>query len=119
MSIIFDDSISDESNINSNSGRASSSNDTMILGLTGQFVFWLVFSFVSALIFAKYSRNLCQYLFTTMAWTYIWILFTQSWNTMERDPKDIGMLVAAGILGWGIGTSLIWKNRDWRNTFLD
>lgn len=83
------------------------------------FAFWLIFSLVFSLIFARYSRNCCEYLFSTIAWTFLWILFTQSWNTMERPPREIGMLVLAGLIGWGIGTFFVWKNRGWRNGFLD
>lgn len=76
------------------------------------FIFWLLFSLISAAVLAKFSRGFCAYAFTTLSWTFIWILLIQSWNQQERQPHEIGMLILAGAIGWFIGTFLIWKTRN-------
>jgi hypothetical protein len=92
-------------------------NETMF---TKQFIFLLVFSLVSAAVLAKFSRGLCAYLFTSLAWIFIWKLLIQSWNSEERSAHEVGMLAMAGLIGWAIGTFIIWrKRRGFRQGFFE
>lgn len=98
-----------------------SSNSSNEFKLEGAFIFWLLFSLISSAVFAKYSRSLCAYLFTTMAWLFLWTMFAQAYNEMnlERNPHQTGLLILAGAIGWIIGTFLIWRNRKPSNFFID
>jgi len=84
-------------------------------------IFWLLFSLISSAILAKFSRSLCGYLFTTFSWYFIFLLFAQSWNELniEKDPREIGLLITAGFIGWAIGTYIVWRNRGFSNLFID
>jgi len=87
--------------------------------ITAQIWFWVLFSAVSSAIFARYSRGLCAFLFLSFAWIYIWILFTQAWATMERDPNDIAFIAVGSLVGWTIGTFFVWKSRGWNKSFFE
>lgn len=85
----------------------------------GKFIYWLIFSLISALILSRFAKGMCAYLFTSLAWIYLWMLFTQSWSTMERRPQEVGLIAVASLIGWAIGTFLVWKKKDWRTGFFD
>ena len=82
-------------------------------------VYWLIFSFISAAIFAKFAKGACAFLFISFSWIFLWMLFTQSWSTMERHPREVGMIAVASLIGWFIGTFIFWRKRDWRNGFFE
>lgn len=94
-------------------------NDTDNIQPDPNIIFWLLFSTVSSMVFARYSKGMCTYLFLSFSWIYIWLIFTQSWSVMERSPHDIALIAAASLLGWLIGTLIVWRKKSWGACFFE
>lgn len=81
---------------------------------------WLIGSVVIAIILARWSKgSLCAYIFWSLAWLYISILLTQTHRKFQRGPKVVCSTAVASLIGWFIGTCLVWKVRDHRVMFFD
>ena len=73
---------------------------------------WILISIVISVFLSKFSRySLCQYLYFSFCWVFLTILISQSWNKFERDNEQILMTTSGAIIGWVIGTVLVWKHR--------
>ena len=71
---------------------------------------WLILSLVISIILARFAKgSMCSYLFMSMAWLYIIVLMTQSQRKMQRSGKLIVCALGATLLGWIIGTCVIWR----------
>lgn len=75
-------------------------------------IFWIIVSLVTALLLAKYSKGLCNYLFIKISWIYVTILITQVWECGEKEPKTLAYTTVASIIGWTLGTFIVWKSRS-------
>lgn len=87
--------------------------DTSFMGTMNErrtFIIWLIISIILAMIFARYSQGLCAYLFVSFAWLFIWTLATQSWSCGERVKEDVAFALFATVLGWVIGTFVVWRS---------
>lgn len=80
-------------------------------------IFWLIVSLITSFVFARYSKGFCAYMFASLTWIFLWVLFTQAWQMQERKPEHIAASTAASILGWAIGTFIVWKKRGYRDAF--
>lgn len=73
---------------------------------------WIVISIVISVVLSKFSRySLCQYLYFSFCWIFLTILVSQSYHKFERDNKQMLATTTGAIIGWVIGTILVWKNR--------
>lgn len=81
---------------------------------------WIIVSFISALILSRFSKNsMCTYLFFSMSWLLLTILISQAYRKYERDHLAITATFAASLTGWIIGTTLLWKRKDFRGLFFE
>lgn len=85
--------------------------------INGSLLFWVVFSAVSSAIFAKYSKGLCAYMYFSLSWLFVWLLFAQVWNYEKENRSDYLLTGGAALLGWAIGTFFIWKSRKYNQIF--
>lgn len=70
----------------------------------------VLLSMAFAIVTSRFSRqNLCQFVYFSLCWTLIIVLVTQSLGKYERDNDAIAITMASSILGWIIGTTLVWR----------
>uniref|UniRef100_A0A6C0CFQ0 Uncharacterized protein n=1 Tax=viral metagenome TaxID=1070528 RepID=A0A6C0CFQ0_9ZZZZ len=88
--------------------------------ISGLDIKWIVISFIMAIVLAKFSKqSMCTYMYVSIAWLYIVILLTQSWHKFERDNKQIACTTVAALIGWLIGTLVVWKTGHHRTIFFE
>lgn len=76
---------------------------------------WILISIVISIFLSKFSRySLCQYMYFSFCWVFLTVLVSQSWHKFERDNEQILMTTIAALIGWVIGTVLVWKHRHLR-----
>lgn len=81
---------------------------------------WIIISLVVSLVLAKFSRqSMCTYMFLSLTWLYIVILVTQSWGKFERDHYQIAGTTIASLIGWLVGTIVVWKTRSHQSVFFE
>lgn len=81
---------------------------------------WLIGSFVVSIVLARWSKgSACSYIYMSLGWLYVSILITQSQRKFQRSPKLICSNAVASLVGWFIGTCLIWKVGHHRVMFFD
>jgi len=81
---------------------------------------WLLFSLASAIALSKFGRGgLCGYLFKSLSWLLIWTIIAQTYNVSNNNNRHMACAIASSILGWFIGTILIWRVRKINQTFFD
>lgn len=81
------------------------------------FVIWLVISIILAMFLARYSKGLCVYLFISFSWLFIWTIATQSWTCGEKAKEDIALALFATVLGWVVGTFIVWRSVPFHRGF--
>ncbi len=92
------------------------SDNDISVDLRGELIIWMIVSVVLAIIFARNSGGLCEYMFLTLVYIYIIFLITTVWKRFEFSSTDYAMITAAAITGWLIGTFIVWKSHK-RNKF--
>lgn len=81
---------------------------------------WLLFSLASAIVLSRFSRGgLCSYMFTSISWLFLWTLIAQTYEYGEENNRQTAVSVASSIVGWVIGTVLVWKIRNTQHIFFD
>jgi chromate transport protein ChrA len=81
---------------------------------------WVIISLAVSLVLAKFSKqSMCTYMYLSLAWLYITILVSQSWRKFERDNIQIASTTIASLIGWLIGTLVVWKTRHHHNAFFE
>ena len=73
---------------------------------------WIVISLIISLVLARFSKHsMCTYMYLSLAWLYIVLLVTQSWQKFERNHVQVASTTIAALIGWLIGTLIVWKTR--------
>lgn len=90
--------------------KVSSVDRSDMINKDGRLVYWMIFSAVSSVVFAKWAKEIHVYLFLTIAWLFIWILFSQAWGMAEREPEDIAFVTGAATIGFIIGATIVWAD---------
>jgi uncharacterized membrane protein YjfL (UPF0719 family) len=76
---------------------------------------WVLISIAISIALSKFSRySLCQYLYFSFCWVFLTVLVSQTWHKFERDNRQILMTTLGALIGWVIGTVLVWKHRHLR-----
>lgn len=76
---------------------------------------WILASIVISVVLSKFSRySLCQYLYLSFCWIFLTIIVSQSYGKFERNNHQILGTTTGAIIGWVIGTVLVWKHRHVR-----
>jgi len=81
---------------------------------------WLGISIVISVMLSKFSRHsLCQYMYLSFCWIFLTVLISQSIHKFERDNKQILSSTLGALIGWVIGTVLVWKHRKLQHLFFE
>lgn len=77
------------------------------------FVFWIIFSFMFSLIFAKSGRGLYSFMFGAASWVFLWLLVAQVYEEHlgPQNYKHLAFFLLASLIGWFVGTFVIWKSK--------
>lgn len=81
---------------------------------------WVLISVAVSIVLSRFSRNsMCTYLFLSFSWIFLAIIATQAYGKFERDNISIAATSTAALVGWIIGTTLVWKTRHIRVLFFE
>jgi hypothetical protein len=81
---------------------------------------WVIISLAVSLVLAKFSKqSMCTYMYLSLAWLYITILVTQSWQKFERNNIQIASTTIASLIGWLVGTLVVWRTKHHHNAFFE
>lgn len=83
-------------------------------------VWWIVVSLVISIVLARFAKgSFCTYLYTTMIWVYVSILFKQKYfKSMQQGPRKMTCYIIVGLIGWSVGVALVWRSRH-RSLFFE
>jgi uncharacterized membrane protein HdeD (DUF308 family) len=81
----------------------------------GNLIWWAIFGLITAVIFSKWTGDMRSYLFITFCWLFIVTLVTQCYGKFEREPEDVAMLTTASLIGFIIGSTLLWTTTACRD----
>jgi len=89
----------------------------MKINFNQNLVIWIIVSIILAIIFARNSGGMCEYLFLTFSYLFIIYIITSVWRRFEFEPSEQAMITAAAIGGWFFGTFIIWRSRGQNRFF--
>jgi CHASE2 domain-containing sensor protein len=80
----------------------------------------IIISLIVSIVLSKFSKgSMCSYMLMSLFWLYLSVVISQAFSKFERGNRQIAMTACASLIGWVIGTILLWKNRDLRLLFFE
>lgn len=97
---------------------SDSENDVQI-NFGKSLIIWMIISVIIAVIFARNSQGMCEYLFFSFAYLFIIYIITKVWKKFEFNPSEQALIIAASLGGWFLGTFIVWRGRNGNKFFTE